>query len=87
MDHPSSRLCNELSSGLPALGFVGDGALEAELSAADATSTAIGRETNIHVGMPSRDAQRNALVQLILGLPRGAVNIAPSSSYPSLVFL
>lgn len=69
MDHPSSRLRNELSSGLPALGFVGDGAFEAELSAADATSTAIGRETNIYVGMPSRDAQRNALVQLILGHP------------------
>ena len=58
MDHPSSRLCNELSSGLPTLGFVGDGALEPELFAADARSTSIGRETNIDVGMPSRDAQR-----------------------------
>ena len=66
MNHPPTSLRNESPAGLLTLRFRGNRALEPELFPGHAASTAVRLEADIDVGMPLRDAQRNALVQLIV---------------------
>lgn len=66
MNHPPTSLRNKSPTGLLTLRFRGNPVLEPELLPGHAASTAVRLEADIDVGVPLRDAQRDALVQLIL---------------------
>src|SRR5215467_1788326 len=75
VDHPTSGLWHESSTGQVALCLLSNGSLESELSASHAASTAIRFQTNVDVSMPLGNAQWDALVQLILGhIPRRGIH-------------
>ena len=81
MNHPPASLRNESPASLLTLQFRGNRALVPELFPGHAASTAVRLEAKIDVGMPLRDAQRNALIQLILAHAlRRSVHRPPSSS-------
>ena len=65
MNHPSTGLRNESPACLLTLRFRGNYPLEPKLFPGDAASTAVRLETDFDVGMPLRDDQRHALVQLV----------------------
>jgi hypothetical protein len=68
VDHPIKNLRNPAAAGLVAGVFGRDRAAEAEFSQAGLPRLrAFGREADVDVLVPARHAQRDALIQLILG--------------------
>lgn len=62
MNHPTAELRDESPAGLLALGLRGDGTRESELLSVQSPPSTIRRDTEIHMGMPLSDAERDTLV-------------------------
>jgi len=62
MDHPTPKLWDESPAGLLAFWLSGDGASKPELSFVHSPATTILGDAENHVGMPLRDAERDAFV-------------------------